>query len=150
MFHRLAIALMIVICTVSCSGKRPEGLGTGENGLAGCPATPNCVSSNALDDAHRIDAYVIRGPSGAAWVALEEEIANGPRTLVVTTASGYLHVEYTSVLMRYVDDAEFQLLPSENAIAVRSASRVGHSDMGVNRKRLESLRDALRTRGVLD
>jgi uncharacterized protein (DUF1499 family) len=61
----------------------------------------------------------------------------------------YLHAVYTSFLMRYRDDVEFLLLREENEIAVRSASRVGHGDMGVNRKRIEALREVLAGRGLV-
>lgn len=69
---------------------------------------------------------------------LKQVLARQPRTTIVTEAHNYLHVEFRSAILRFVDDVEF--LVNDAAIQVRSASRVGYSDFGVNRKRIETLR----------
>jgi uncharacterized protein (DUF1499 family) len=68
------------------------------------------------------------------------------RVTVVTANDSYLHVEARSAVFRFVDDVEFHLRPKDGIIAVRSAARVGHGDMGVNRERIEAIREALRAR----
>jgi uncharacterized protein (DUF1499 family) len=76
-------------------------------------------------------------------------VAKLPRTRIVTDAEGYLHAECRSALLGFVDDLELHLRPADAQIAVRSASRLGYSDMGVNRRRVEALRAALAARGVI-
>ncbi len=84
-----------------------------------------------------------------AWPIVREEVAKLPRTILVTDSADYLHTECTSRIFRFVDDLELELRDSDNLVAVRSASRVGKSDLGVNRRRVEKLRSRLRDRGVL-
>ncbi len=72
-----------------------------------------------------------------------------PRARIVEETEDYLHAECRSALFGFVDDLELQLRPSESIIAVRSASRLGYSDFGVNRRRVEALRESLAGRGVL-
>jgi len=145
-----AITPLLLLALVACGGTRPTDLGAGPGGLRSCPATPNCVSSIAQDDEHRIEPFRIAGSPDAAWSALEAEIRAMPRTAIVTESPEYLHVEFTSALMRYVDDVEFALERGEGRIAVRSASRVGRSDLGVNRERIEEIRAALRAKDYLE
>ena len=76
-------------------------------------------------------------------------IRDRPRTEIVASSPGYLHAECTSALMGYVDDLELHMRPSDGVIAVRSASRIGYGDMGVNRKRVEDLRTDLAGNGTV-
>lgn len=134
---------------VACGG---NGMTTGlvDDRLAPCPSSPNCVSSDATDEEHRVDAYRFDAPPADAWRGLREAVEAEERTTVITADDTYLHAEFRSAIFRFVDDAEFHLRPDDGIIAVRSASRVGYSDMGVNRKRVERIRDALRTRGLIE
>jgi uncharacterized protein (DUF1499 family) len=118
-------------------------------GLAPCPASPNCVSSDAADATHKVDAYLLAAAPDDAWRALREEVARMPRTKLREATADHLHAECRSAWLGFVDDLELRLRASENLIAVRSASRVGYSDLGVNRRRVERLREALRRRGVV-
>ena len=68
---------------------------------------------------------------------------------IISLTDEYIHAECTSAVFGFVDDLELHLRPQEKLIAVRSAARLGYSDLGVNRKRVESLRAALRERGVI-
>jgi uncharacterized protein (DUF1499 family) len=145
--HVLCVVCVVVL--LSCGGKRPTALGVTSSGLAPCPDSPNCVSSYAKDEAHRTAPFVLNAPAEVAWSALLEEVNGLHRSKVIQEGPNYLHVECTSALFRYVDDLELQLRPREMVIAVRSASRVGRSDLGVNRKRVEELRAALKARGVV-
>jgi uncharacterized protein (DUF1499 family) len=127
----------------------PQDLGVRNGRLAACPDSPNCVSSFARDERHGIEALHVVGEVDVAWRALREVLESMPRMQVVAAASGYLHAVQTSRLMRYRDDVEFLLDAGAARIEVRSASRVGYSDMGVNRSRVESIRTALAERGVV-
>jgi uncharacterized protein (DUF1499 family) len=143
------LALSLILLLLSCAGTPPSDLGVGESGLRLCPESPNCVSSRDTDEVHGIAALKIAGDSGAAWTAAREIVSATSRTRIVTEDAGYLHAESTSALMRYVDDLELQLLVEDGVIAVRSASRVGYGDMGVNRERVEALRAELVAAGVV-
>ncbi len=127
----------------SFAGSRPTNLGIQANGLASCPSTPNCVSSFATDAAHSIAPLSFSGEPATAFNQLQAAIAATPNATLVTTSANYLYAEYTSALMGFVDDVEFYLDPSASVIHVRSASRLGESDLGVNRKRIDALRAGL-------
>ena len=127
----------------SCAGKRPDALGVSGARLAPCSSSPNCVSSDAQDALHRVEPIAFDAPPAQAFSAAREAVAALPRCRIVDERDDYLHAECTSALMGYVDDLELHLRPTDGAIAVRSASRLGYSDMGVNRRRVEALRGAL-------
>ncbi|HSD60534.1 MAG TPA: DUF1499 domain-containing protein [Burkholderiales bacterium] len=133
---------------LSLGGSRPANLGVRDGRLAPCPASPNCVSSDADDD-HAVEPLRLALPAEKSWRAIREAVAALPRTAFVTETDDYLHAECQSALLGFVDDLELHLRPTEGIVAVRSASRLGHSDLGVNRKRVEGLRATLRSRGIL-
>ena len=147
-FVRVGIFLLTT-CWLACGGRMPDGLGADRGLLAPCPNKPNCVSSSADDEDHQIAAFAIEGSAEAAWVGLRSTVEGAPRVEIVTSSDDYLHVVYTSSVMHYRDDVEFLLLRGKNEIAVRSASRVGYGDMGVNRKRIEAIREVLSGRGLV-
>jgi len=118
--------------------------------LAPCPNRPNCVSSRAADAIHRVEPFLLRVPAERAWTQLRDAVASLPRTRIVESGEGHLRAEVTSRLFGFVDDLELLLVPSTARIEVRSASRVGYSDLGVNRARVEALRAALRHGGVVE
>jgi uncharacterized protein (DUF1499 family) len=117
--------------------------------LRPCPPSPNCVCSEA-DDAHHIEALILRVDPAVVWQILSKMIAALPRTRIVTLTGDYLHAECRSALFRFVDDLELELRAQDNRIAVRSASRLGYWDLGVNRKRVERLRHLLATQGLVE
>jgi len=108
--------------------------------LIPCPASPNCVSSLALEDeAHRVPPLVWTGDLAEAKTRLRRAVlAAGDATFVVEEDT-YWHVEFRSRVFRFVDDVEFLFDPADRQIHVRSASRVGYSDLGVNRRRIEKI-----------
>jgi len=134
---------------LSCAGKRPTNLGVSDTGLSPCPSSPNCVSSDASDSGHQISALQLAAAPAEAWRSAREVVMELPRARIVEETEDYLHAECRSALFGFVDDLELQLRPSESIIAVRSASRLGYSDFGVNRRRVEALRESLAGRGVL-
>ena len=117
------------------------GIATGR--LASCPARPNCVCSDASDPLQSISALTLTAPPDRAWEAARSEVLSLPRTQIVSESDGYLHAECRSAVFGFVDDLELHLRPQSDSIAVRSASRLGYRDFGVNRKRVENLRAAL-------
>lgn len=133
----------------SCSGTRPVNLGIKEGRLAPCPSTPNCVSSDAADSAHAIPAFQLVVPPVEAWRALRAVLESLPRIQIITVTDDYVHAECSSAVFGFVDDLELHLRLGQNSIAVRSASRLGHSDFGVNRKRVDGLRSLLIERGAI-
>lgn len=130
------------------SGSRPLTLGLASGKLSPCKATPNCVSSqaDAADSGHYVAPLAFSGDPAAAWSALRQVVRGMERVTIVRDEPGYLHAEFTSRLLGFVDDAEFALDPS-GLIHVRSASRLGRSDFGVNRARIESIRARMGTPG---
>ena len=134
---------------VGCSGSRPDTLGVADLRLATCPSTPNCVCSDDRDSEHGIEPFRLDTDPKSAWDALQAVLSSTPRTRIVTRTSDYVHAEATSLVFRFVDDVEFHLRAEEAIIAVRSASRLGSSDFGVNRRRIERLRDRLTEAGAI-
>jgi len=141
------ILILIVMALVSCAGTRPVNLGLTDGRLAPCPPSPNCVSSDAPPGSHFIAPLTFDGDAEVAWQAAKQAVQEMPRTQVLQSDPGYLHAECRSALMGFVDDLELRLHAGEGTIAVRSASRLGWSDMGVNRRRVEALREELDTGG---
>lgn len=133
----------------SCAGTRPSNLGVKESRLAPCPSSPNCVSSDDADAAHKISSLQLAMAPGEAWPAVRAAVANLARTEIVAQTEEYLHAECHSAVFGFVDDLELHLRPAQNLIAVRSAARLGRSDLGVNRRRVENLRAALVQQGVI-
>ena len=134
---------------LSCSGERPLNLGVSNGLLAPCPETPNCVSSDASDPEHHVDGFPLTGSSGVDMRALREALESLPRTTVVEETNDYLRAECRSAVFRFIDDLELHVRVADQVVAVRSASRLGRSDLGVNRRRVERLRAALRERGLV-
>lgn len=117
--------------------------------LAPCPDKPNCVCSEARDRQHAVAPLTLRGDPAAAWPAIQEVVGSLPRTRIISSDAGYLHAEFRTRVLRFVDDLELLLDAEARQVAVRSASRVGYSDLGANRKRVETLRALLAERGLI-
>jgi uncharacterized protein (DUF1499 family) len=112
--------------------------------LKPCPSSPNCVSSLAEDVPHRVPPLSWTGELTQAKARLRQAVlAAGDATFVVE-ADTYWHLEFRSRVFRFVDDVEFLFDREHRLIHVRSASRVGYSDLGVNRKRVETIRARFR------
>ncbi|WP_350339215.1 DUF1499 domain-containing protein [Geomonas sp. Red32] len=124
----------------ACAGERPNNLGVRDGRLSACPASPNCVSSQASDERHRIAPLAFTGDPDAAFARLKTVLAQRKDTSVVEERPGYLRVELRTTL--FVDDGEFLLDREERVVHVRSASRLGYSDLGKNRSRMEDIRRA--------
>lgn len=125
-----------------CGGQMPDNLGVTNNRLAPCPTSPNCVSSLDGEDAeYAIAPLTYSGVLADARQRLLDVIQSMKRVTIITANERYIHAEFRSALFRFVDDVEFYFDDEQKIIHVRSASRVGHSDLGVNRKRIEAIRE---------
>ncbi len=127
----------------SFPNSRPQNLGIKDGQFVKCPKTPNCVSSFSADDTHKIEPIKFTTTPEQAFTNLKNTIEALPRTQIVTESDHYLYAEFTSKLMGFVDDVEFYIDKAAGVIQVRSASRLGESDLGVNRQRIESIRAQL-------
>jgi len=124
------------------AGTAPSNLGVQAGKLAPCPESPNCVNSEAKDAAHLIAPIAYEGDANAAMARLVQVIARQPGAKLVTQRGDYLYATFQTPLIGFVDDVEFLADPVQHVFDVRSASRLGHSDFGVNRKRIEAVRAA--------
>ena len=128
------------------SGTRPDNLGVHAGRLALPKRTPNNVNSQTdknADAQHYVEPLRYTGDARRAWSALRRIIDGMTRVKVVQAEPNYLYAEFTSKLMGFVDDTEFYLDEKAGVIQVRSASRLGRGDHGVNRERIESIRAQL-------
>jgi uncharacterized protein (DUF1499 family) len=124
------------------SWKQPDDLGVVNGRLAPCKRTPNCVSSQAdpADSEHYIAPIAFKGTAPQAMAAARRAIESMERTTLVHEEPGYTYAEFRSKLLGYVDDVELLYYEKAGVFHVRSASRLGRRDFGVNRKRIEELR----------
>ena len=121
----------------ACAGEPPQNIGVRDGRLSPCPESPNCVSSFESDEEHSIAAL------DATLAQIQRVVLALDEANIVEQSSDYMYVEFTSRLMRYVDDVEFLYDSASNQTHVRSASRLGYSDLGANRKRIEAIRTQL-------
>lgn len=134
-----SFSLLLGFSIIGCTGNRPVDLGLKDGYLRPCPSSPNCVNSMANEDeVHRVEPFC-----GVSLAELRELLQNEESVEIVTDHENYLHAEFTSLIMRFVDDVEFFSIAEEQVIHVRSASRLGSSDLGANRRRVEGLRTKL-------
>jgi len=121
-----------------------------DNALAPCSSSPNCVSSLAADQAHFIAPFKIVGAINAASLALKNALLSQERTVITEEKENTLHAEATSRVFRFVDDVDVLLDNEARLFHIRSASRIGYGDFGVNRERVEKLRTQLKAAGVIE
>jgi uncharacterized protein (DUF1499 family) len=154
---RLLLLLLAVIAVLLLlagqfgllQGKPPSNLGVTDGKLKPPSKTENSVSSQAsLYPDHPMRAYAdiapiaFTGDGAVAWEKLKKAVGTLPRTTVVTDSSTYLYTQSTTLLLRFTDDVEFLLDETNHVIHLRSSSRLGRKDFGVNRKRIEAIRAA--------
>ncbi|MCT8987882.1 DUF1499 domain-containing protein [Shewanella phaeophyticola] len=144
MYKHTSILALVMVLLMGCSGTVPT-LGVTAGKLTPCPDSPNCVNSQqaTTDEEHYIEPIAFSGSTQQAQVGLLHVLKAAERASIVVVEDNYIRVEFTSQIMRFVDDVEFYFPSAESGnimIQVRSASRVGHSDFGVNRERIEQIR----------
>ena len=143
--NNFIVVLLGLILLSGCSGSRPD-LGVHNGSLMPCPKTPNCVNSQEADEKHYTEPVRFIGSPQEAQRRLLKILASEQRTKILETRDDYIRAEFTSALFGFTDDVEFyfpETQSDELIIHVRSASRIGYSDLGVNRKRVEKIRHQL-------
>jgi uncharacterized protein (DUF1499 family) len=134
----------IIVMTLSTATQASE------KQLPVCPSNPNCVSSQAADAGHFIAPFKITGNIEEAWSALKNALLSQSRTVITNETSNTLHAQATSLVFRFVDDIDLIWDADAKVIHIRSASRTGYGDFGVNRKRVEMLRMQLQQAHVIE
>ena len=118
----------------------PENLGLKNQMLSPCPVTPNCVSSQEKNSNKRIQPIIIEDSIEQAKERIYKVINSMRGTRIITQEDFYWHVEFTTQPLRFIDDVEFYFEGSQLLIHLRSASRRGYWDLGVNRRRIGTIR----------
>lgn len=136
------LALLTGLLMACSSTKPPTTTRLADGNLLPCPSSPNCVSSQATDEAHRVAPLAFGGKPAEVLPRLRQVIEAMPRTKVTEMTATTLHAEFTSLIFRFVDDVDLLLDAKAKVVQIRSASRVGYSDLGANRKRVEAIRQA--------
>jgi uncharacterized protein (DUF1499 family) len=138
--ERLLSAIVVLsMLSLGCTGVRPANLGIKDGKLAPCPSTPNCVSSQSSDRVHAVEPLSFTGTAAEAHAQIRKIILSMKRSRIIADTDSYIHAEFASAVFRFVDDVEFQFDDGAKVIHVRSAARLGYSDLGVNRKRVEEI-----------
>ncbi len=143
MNKHIYIVLLSFIFLIGCSGTMPK-LGLNNGQLMSCPKTPNCVNSQATDKKHFIQPIHFIGTPQEAQNRLLQILKAWKRTKTTVVLENYIRVEFTSRIFRFIDDVEFYFPSTKTEkiiIHIRSASRIGISDLGANRKRIEQIRN---------
>lgn len=140
-----AIIFYLLIVGFNLLSGPPEGLGVTDGRLADVPASPNAVSTFATDDEHGMSPISINRTSEGVMERVVKVLNGMPRVSVVERTTNYLRAECQSGFFRFVDDVEFLIDEQNSTLHFRSASRLGHSDLGVNRARMEEFSDRFRS-----
>jgi uncharacterized protein (DUF1499 family) len=141
-FVVFSLFVLLRLALLSVSSRTVPELGLQDGRLSPCPRKPNCVSTAAKGRAHRIAPLSTSADQDAAMAQAVEAITS-MGGCIVASDSNYLRAEFSTRLFRFVDDLELLWNPVEGHFDLRSASRVGNSDLGANRRRVERLRGLL-------
>lgn len=138
----LLLGWLLSMFALAWTAKRPQTLGIENGRLSECPQSPNCVCTQSASREHWMEPLIIRDPASidAEWDRLSRVVAEMKGASLITETDNYQHVEFRTPFFGFVDDVELFLDRESQRIHFRSASRVGYSDLGLNRKRMEELR----------
>lgn len=145
--QKLQNTILALFLTLSLSLIFPvvaEATGLQNGQLAPCPASPNCAVSQNADAQHAIEPIPYHVDRDTVYETVLKVLMVVPRTEVLEKTDNYIHAISKSRIFKFIDDVEFYFPADESVIHIRSASRVGESDLGVNRRRLEQIRLALK------
>lgn len=146
MKKQIQLVLISLLLLNGCTGVIPKlKIENGE--LTQCPKTPNCVHSQAKDKQHFIEPILTTGTSLEVKHHILKILNELKEAKIIVAEDNYIRAEFTSTVFRFVDDVEFYFSntkSNEVTIHVRSASRVGYSDLGANRKRIEQIRSTFK------
>lgn len=151
---RSRIKLWLAVITLAVAGMGCAGSQIADNmkqndQLSACPDSPNCVSSEAQDSRHAVAPMQLAGNSDTEWAEVQAMVRGLPGSTTVTATERYLHVTLRSRFFGFIDDLELKLDPQTKRISIRSASRSGSYDLGVNRRRVEDLRKQLKAAALI-
>ena len=132
--------LALTFILTACSANETIKTNATNDRLSPCPKSPNCVSSLSEDESHYVAPLTYKATPEEAREKLISIIKSMKRSEIVTAEIDYIHATFKSALFGFVDDVEFSFNDQKKIIDVRSASRIGYSDLGVNRKRVEEIR----------
>ncbi|MFZ9792920.1 MAG: DUF1499 domain-containing protein [Gemmataceae bacterium] len=137
----LLFLLIVSVLTRTFPPSKPETVGLRDNSLQNCGSKPNCVCSLQNDSAHGIAPFQIRENVNSSMEKLSKIIRSMSGARIISNRKDYLYAEFKTAFFGFIDDVEFHVNESANQIEVRSASRLGYSDLGLNRSRVESIRE---------
>jgi uncharacterized protein (DUF1499 family) len=140
MIRRYVFMLALLFVLLDCSTNQTIPTGTSGGRLSPCPNSPNCVSSCSEDESHSVEPFPYQDNIEVARKKLISVIRSMKRSEIATAEKTYIHATFSSFLFRFVDDVEFSFDQEKKVIHVRSASRTGYYDFGVNRRRVEEIR----------
>ena len=151
MIQRMIPALLLALLLTGCADMPDNDVDPATvTELASCPSSPNCVCSTDTGGSHYIDPLAVSGELDAAWQTLRDILGADGSISIVAANGHYIRAEAKTRFLRFTDDVEFLLNREAGVIDMRSASRVGYSDLGKNRSRLEGVRSAMRDAGAID
>jgi uncharacterized protein (DUF1499 family) len=137
----IALLAFILVSLWARRADRPDALGVHAGQLLPCPDSPNCVSTHAASTSERMPPLRFTDSPAAAQQRILAAIRRMPRTTVVTDEPGYVAAEFRTPVFGFIDDVEFLIHGEAGVIHFRSASRLGYSDLGVNRRRMTRFRE---------
>jgi len=140
-----AAGLLLVACSLVLCVDDLKAMSTPENNpeMLPCPESPNCVSSTNNDPEHHVPALTFeRNVSDKAMLVLEQVFVTMADQVQALENGTALHAEFKSTVFGFIDDVDARLIADQNRIEIRSASRTGYYDFGVNRRRVEKIRKA--------
>ncbi len=135
------ISFFVLRWLVQQASPVPDNLGVENGRLAPCPSSPNCVSTQATDEKHGIAPIAYAGQTTTSQERILAILQADPHFTIITNEPTYIHVEARTNLWQFIDDVEFYFDEAASLIHFRSASRLGYGDGGVNRRRVEAIRD---------
>lgn len=141
------VGVMMARAIAASLSPPPANIGVADGQLAPCPNTPNCVSTQANDNHHKIAPIAYTGEQKEAKAQLMRALFNMNRSRLMVDLPDYVYVEFRSPLFHFIDDTEFYFDDSAKLIHMRSAARLGQGDGGMNRRRLETIRLAFEMAG---
>lgn len=150
MVQRIIPALLLALLLTGCANMSDKNADPATiTELTSCPSSPNCVCSTDVGRSHFIEPLTVTGELDAAWETLRGILGADSSISIVASDNHYIRAEAKTRLLRFTDDVEFLLNREAGVIDMRSASRLGYSDLGKNRSRLEGVRSAMRAAGAI-
>jgi uncharacterized protein (DUF1499 family) len=143
------MTIVVTAAVIGCAGSKTADKMKLEDRFAPCPDRPNCISSEAQDPRHAVAPMQLAGNSERAWTEIRAVVDALPRSTIVTATESYLHATLKSRIFGFIDDLELKLDPQTKMLGIRSASRTGSYDLGVNRRRVENLRKQLKAAALI-